>query len=52
MARNEVGVSDPLEPEEPVKMIRPPGNFSENLFEVIFLLPPLRVYYFESRNSY
>lgn len=38
MARNEVGVSDPLEPEEPVKMIRPPGNFSENLFEAIFLL--------------
>lgn len=48
MARNEVGVSDPLEPEEPVKMIRPPGNFSENLFEVIVLLPSLRVYYFES----
>ncbi|KFM78022.1 Titin, partial [Stegodyphus mimosarum] len=25
MARNEVGISDPLEPEEPIKVIRPPG---------------------------
>jgi hypothetical protein len=25
-ARNEVGLSEPLETEEPVKVIRPPGN--------------------------
>ena len=34
MARNEVGVSDPLEPEDPVKVIRPPGNVPNN-FSVI-----------------
>ena len=27
MARNEVGISDPLEPEEPVKVIRPEGRW-------------------------
>ncbi len=25
MAKNEVGLSDPLESEEPIKVIRPPG---------------------------
>ncbi|XP_054706308.1 titin-like isoform X2 [Uloborus diversus] len=25
IAKNEVGISDPLEPEEPIKVIRPPG---------------------------
>lgn len=39
MARNEVGVSDPLEPEDPVKMIRPPGNFSKVLIEVMIFYP-------------
>lgn len=41
MARNEVGVSDPLEPEDPVKMIRPPGNFSKILTEVMIFPPYL-----------
>ena len=27
MAQNEVGLSDPLEMEEAVEVIRPPGNF-------------------------
>lgn len=27
MARNEVGISDPLEPEEPIKVIRPEGMY-------------------------
>ncbi len=31
-ARNEVGLSEPLETEEPVKVIRPPGNV---LFQMI-----------------
>jgi len=26
MARNEVGLSDPLESEEPIRVIRPPGK--------------------------
>lgn len=26
MARNEVGISDPLESDDPIKVLRPPGN--------------------------
>jgi len=32
MARNEVGLSDPLESEEPIKVIRPPGKTYSNNF--------------------
>lgn len=40
MARNEVGISDPLEPEDPVKVVRPPGkpscfSFSINILYVL-----------------
>lgn len=27
LAQNEIGLSDPLEAEEPIKVVRPPGNF-------------------------
>jgi hypothetical protein len=38
MARNEVGLSDPLESEEPIKVIRPPGKtHSNNFLRFIFV---------------
>lgn len=33
MARNEVGISDPLEPEEPVRVIRPAGKHHTRNFK-------------------
>jgi hypothetical protein len=37
-ARNEVGLSDPLEMEEPVKVVRPPGKSQSPYFLSIFCL--------------
>lgn len=37
-ARNEVGASDPLETDEPVKMIRPDGEYSPSPLVFILLL--------------
>ena len=37
-ARNEVGLSDPLEMEEPVKVVRPPGKQQSHYFLSLFVL--------------
>lgn len=41
MARNEIGISDPLESEEPIKVIRPPGYLETMLPEHDDLTPSL-----------